>query len=1031
MKYYSFLIFIITYKLFPFDICNNITFKTEKNLDVVINTNKKKSLYIKSNNKRLSKELFLSLDNLVQNSIRGNIKSEDGSVLPGVTVLVKNSNIGSLTDFDGNYEIKASQGDVLVFSYVGFETKEIIISNTTTINLVLKEDINTLEEVIITGYGTQKKERLTGAAQNLKLKVITAVPRADLQESLQGNIAGVQVASNSGQPGASPDVRIRGIGSFESAFPLYVIDGFQTTDGKVITSLNPNDIKAISVLKDASATSIYGVRGANGVIVIETKSGVSGKTQISYSTQSGFSSSTIAKRFKPLNTSELQELLIEGVLNAGIENNNKNALNYLVDRGFNPNINTDWYDLNTQNGIYQQHNISIKGGSDKTRFYLSGGYFNQEGIIKNTQLERMNTRLKIDHEFTDKIKFDATIAYTKSIAKVRPGAGKFANPVRAIYRIRPDISPFNKDGTFNFSFNSTHNPVAQAKEEIRKNSTYRILAGAGLSYKLTEQFSLESLINMNQAFQDEFTRLPSGFGDGMPTGRGEQDSDFLFSWLFRNLVRYSIDKKKSSLNAFGGYELQKTRNKFSDLTVENIPDGLEDLANGSTPTVAKTKKKQNGLNSIFLNAEYSYDNTYLMSASIRRDGSSKFSDSNKYGIFWSFGLGWNIANESFMNSIGFINTLKIRSSYGINGNDPETGVFDLFKVNTYDGDPGLFFESVGNPNIKWELNKAFNIGLDYAFFTNRIHGSIDWYIRKTTDLLREKPIPAANGDGGNTIAENIGSMQNTGIEINITTRNVVSSKRGVNWTTNFNFSTNKNEIKKLNSTGKPIIRATSIITEGEDIRTFYLPKYAGVDPTNGKALWYIDDSRTQVTSNYKEAKQVIIGNATPDFYAGLRNTFSYRGVTLDFQFYTAWGGLVYDPWSTFTNSDGSRKLSSTGNVSRGTYERRWQKPGDVTDVPAFIYGNRQSGSSSQRSSRFVYDGSYIRLREVTLSYDLPTVSIQKLGLSNARVYIKGNNLYTYIKDDRLEKDPEAGSKGRLNQEIPISSTLFLGLDITF
>ncbi|WP_103068329.1 TonB-dependent receptor [Aquimarina sediminis] len=973
----------------------------------------------------------------VQNLVSGMIRNEDNFLLPGVNVVIKGTNNGTLTDFNGNYKIEAKKGEILVFSYVGFETKEVKVS-TNIINVILKEDISNLEEVIVTGYGIQKKSRLTGSVLNVSPNTINATPRAAIQESIQGNIAGVQVTSSSGQPGATPNVRIRGIGSFESAFPLYVIDGFQTKDSNVVASLNPGDIAAISVLKDAAATSIYGVRGANGVIVINTKSGISGKTQISYSVQSGLSAASVANRFKPLNTPELQELLVEGVQNAGIREDDIDALNFLKDNGFNPEVDTDWYDLLTRDALYQQHNLSIKGGGENTKFYLSGGYFNQEGVILASQFERMNTRLKIDHKFNERLKVNVNVSYNKTISKERPNSGFFANPVRAIYRIRPDISPYNEDGTFNFDFNGTQNPVAQAQKEIRKDIDHRILAGAGSSYRIIDGLTFESLINMNQTFQDEYIRLSSGFGDGRPSGRGEQDSNFLFSWLFRNLLKYNFNWNNNSLKSFGGYELQKVRDKFTDLTVENIPDGFEDLTNGSLFTLASTDKDQEGLNSVFLNAEYAYDNRYLVSGSIRRDGSSNLGKNNQFAVFWSVGLGWNIANESFMNWIGFVDDLKLRTSYGINGNDPETGIFDLFSVNDYNGNPGLIFTSLGNPNIKWELNKAFNIGLDYSFFNSRVNGSLDWYTRETTDLLRLRPVSAANGDGGepdidegNDIADNIGSMENTGFEFDITTKNIISNDRGFSWITKFNFTTNKNKITRLSDGGEPIIRGSRITAVGEDIETFFLPIYAGVDPQNGNALWYIDDSRTQITSDYNNASRSIIGNATPDFYAGLRNHFSYKGIALDFQLYTAWGGLVYDTWNRFTNSDGARRLSSTGNVSRGTFERRWRKPGDITDVPAFVYGNGQSGSPAFRSSRFVYDGSYIRLREVSLSYDFPLTSINKIGLSNVKVYVKGNNLYTYIKDKRLERDPEAGADGRLNQEIPISRTLFLGVDITF
>ncbi len=981
-------------------------------------------------------------DNALQNLIKGIVLAEDGLPMPGVNVIVKGTNTGTQTDFDGNYSIQANNGDVLVFSYVGYITQEYIIIDNKGTNITLVEDISSLEEVVVTGYAAQRKSRLTGSAINVKVESINSTPRAAIQESIQGNVPGVLVTASSGQPGATPNVRIRGVGSFTASFPLYVIDGIQTRDASIITSLNPGDIKTLSVLKDAAATSIYGTRGANGVIVIQTKSGEQGRPIISYSGQAGLSTPTVADRFKPLNTSELQELLVEGVQNAGIRDNDSDALIYLTDRGFNPDVNTNWLDLLTQDGFYQQHDLSIRGGSENTKYYISGGYFNQEGVIVGSQFERMNTRIKLDQRINNRINISANISYNKNISDIRPDGGAFANPVRSIYRIRPDISPFNDDGTFNFGFNSTHNPVAQAETETRRNITHRILAGTDLSFKILEGFSFESSINMNQAFRDDYIRLPAGFGDGRPTGRGNQDSDFLFTWLFRNMLRYNFVRGDHDITAFGGYELQKTRNKFSDIQVENIPDGFGDLNTGSLPVEASTNRRQSGLNSVFFNAEYAYGERYLVSGSLRRDGSSTFKDDNQYGVFWSVGLGWNLAKERFMDDVNFINDLKIRGSYGENGNDPIAGnensnsandnpyaVFDLFSINDYDGSPGLFFSDLGNPNLKWEVNKPLNIGIDYSLFSNRIQGSFDWYQRETTDLIRARPISSTNGDVD--IVQNIGAMENTGIELQITTRNIVSANNGFNWTTSFNFTTNKNKVTRLAGDGEPIIGTTRITAVGEDFETFYLPRYAGVNPDNGEALWFINDESNETTNNYGDAEQVIIGNATPDFYAGFRNTISYKGISLDFQLYSAWGGLVYDTWNRFTNSDGSRRLASTGNVSRGTYERRWQQPGDITDVPAFIYGNRQTGRSSQPSSRFVYDGSFVRLRDVTLAYSLPSKSIKNIGLSSARIYIKGNNLYTYIKDDRLERDPEAGSDGRLNQEIPISRALFLGLDLTF
>ncbi len=969
----------------------------------------------------------------IQNPIKGEVKGDDGAPLPGTNVVIKGTDKGALTDFDGKYEITANKGDVLVFSYLGFISKEITVGETDTINVTLQENVNILNEVILTGYTTQRKSRITGAAVSVKPDLIQGTPRAVLQESLQGNIAGLQVVSNTGQPGDNPTVRIRGIGSFGASPPLYVLDGLQVS-AATVASINPGDVVNISVLKDAAATSIYGARGANGVIVITTSTGKAGKSVVKYSTQTGFSTPTVAGRFKPLSTPELQELLIEGAINAGDANNESEALQYIVDEAnFNPDVNTDWYDEIIRTGNYTQHDLSISGGSEKTQFYLSGGYFKQQGVVQASDFERMNTRLRVNHQLNDRLSFDANLSYNKDVSNTRPSGGNRENPIWALYRARPDQSVFNPDGTFNLSFNNGNHPIALAEAETRRNIRHRILGGITSELKMGKGLSLVGLISTNTTFLDNFVRLPASFSDSAALeGIGSQETDILFDYTVRGLLKYDITlADRHNINAFVGYEVTKSRTKRTDIRVNRILDNFTDLANASLPITASTGRAKNGINSLFVNGEYSFDDRYLLSASLRRDGSSRFGEANQFGTFWSVGVGWNVAKERFMQGQNVFDDLKFRGSYGINGSDniAGNGFISRFGTNDYNDQQGFFFEQIGNPDLKWEENTVLDVGTDFSLFNSRISGSFDWYTRTTKDLLRDVPISATNGVL--SIPSNIGEMKNTGFEIELSSKNIVSNNNGFGWVTDLNFSKNENEVTKLANDNQPIINLSSIISVGEDINTFYLPVYAGVDPALGEALWYTDDTRTEVTNNYNQADQGIVGNTTPDFYAGLRNTFSYRGFSMGFQLYTAWGGSIYDQWGRFTNSDGSRATSNTGNVSQGTYERRWQQPGDVTDVPAYVFNNRQTGFSSQRSSRFIYDGSYIRLREAELAYTFPSEYIEKLSLSRLKVYVKGNNLWTYIHDDRLERDPEAGLGGTLFQNIPITKTLFLGLDISF
>ncbi len=962
--------------------------------------------------------------------VQGVVTGSDGLPILGATISIKNTTKGVTTDFDGKYSIEASSNDVLVFSYVGYQTTEITVGDQTTINVQLKESVTELEKIVVTGYSRIEKSRSTSSTQIIDPDEVRGAPRSALQESLQGAASGVNVISTTGQPGASPTVIIRGVSTFEGAGPLYVIDGYQTNDAQLITQLNPDDIETLQVLKDAAGLAIYGTRASNGVIVITTKKGRSGKMRINFSSAVGYNDPSTADQNRPLGTPELQELLQEGVINAGLASDDAAALDFLTSNGFDPTTNTDWYDLITQKGLFQQYNVSLSGGSEDVSYFISGGYQQQEGTIIASENERMNVRINLDIKGGDRFRLSPKISLAKNIRDVRPDGGAFANPVRSIYRIRPDINPFNEDGTYNFGFNNTHNPLAQAEQEIRQQIDYRGILSTNAEYDILDYLTVRSEIALNYSFVDNFTRRPEGFGDARELGDGTQVSNFLFTWNWRNLLVF--DKKwgdKHELDAFAGYEIVRERNKFSSFSAENILNGFEDLANATVFTAASTSKGISGLTSVFANAEYAYDRKYLVSASVRRDGSSVFSEENRYGTFYSVGLGWNMAREKFMQEIDWINDLKLRTSFGQVGNQNigNNLFISLFTGNDYNGNPGRFFSSFGNPLIQWETQNNLDIGLDFSFLNNRIQGSLNVYSQKNEDLLRDNfPISASNGD--TTIPANIGAIENRGVELSVTSRNIVSQNKGFEWTTNLNFTRNENEVTELGNNNEPILGATSILAVGEDVNTFYLPVYAGVDPANGRPLWYTDGSRTQTTYTYAEAEQAVIGSSTPDFIAGFRNSFFYKGFGLSVNLYYRHGGLIYDTWARFTNSDGSRRLSDTGNVNRGTYDRRWQQPGDVTDVPAFVYGN--ASQSNQSSSRFVYDGTYLRLRDLEFSYDFQSSLLEKIKLSALKVYVRGSNLATYRKDDRLERDPEAGISGRLDQEIPIPKTIVFGLNVS-
>ena len=994
--------------------------------------------------------------------ITGKVMNSKGETLPGVTIMEKGTKNAVASGFLGNYQISVKDNkSVLVFSFVGFSTKEVVVGSQSEINLVLAESVQELESVQIVSTGFQKiaRTKVTGAADNIDSRYFDNSNKIRLQESLQGSIAGLQVLSNNSHPQSTPQVIIRGVGSaFQDGVnvvglgaptsvlgnpavltpgsPLYVIDGVSTFDGSDLSSINGNDIKSITVLKDAAAASIYGARAANGVIVVETKSGKKGKAKVNYSSQVGVSD--FVSLGKSLNSSQLKELYVEGLINnptIGISTEAA-ALAFLAAPGtgliaYNPNQNTNWTKELTRQSIVTQHNLSISGGDNINQYYLSLGYLKNETGVKTVNFDRFSVRLKYDTKLSDKFKIGTNMGYSKTESDNYETGNSFYNPFRNIYRIRPDFKIYKDDGTYDVSYNSAVNPLGILTDETRNLITNDFRGAIDLVYEVIPHLTFENYISGDYKLTENYNKFPKYLGKGFNNSGisfGIQQNTNIFDWNARSLLRYDLKIGGSHhISTFAGIENNAIDTKISNVSVNNLRDGSETLDNGITVNTY-TKRNESAISSVFLNSDYDFQNKYLLNASFRRDGSSKFGSTKRYGNFYAAGLGWNIHNEDFMSKVNFINVLKLRASYGINGNDQ---IGDFNYTDTYDGTASyngenvITFSSAGNSSLGWEENATFNVGVDFSVFNNRLSGYFDYYSRNTSKLLYNLPTSALNGD--NFIFQNFGGMKNNGFEITLNTKNIVSQEDGFNWSTGITFTSNTNTITELKIDNS--VSGNYIRNVGDDFNTLYLYGYAGVDPQTGSELFYTDQTKAATTTDITKAVKYSQGKTTPDFYGSFTNTFSFKKFTLSAQFYSSWGGQVFETGGYLQNDNGNAGLRDYSNTSTYVYENRWQKPGDITNVPKYVYLNT---ASSTTSTRWLHDASYVRLKKVELSYDFSNKLLDNMFITKLRLYTGADNLWTYIKDKTLQNDPEIGGiTGSASFDAPLSTTVYFGLNVTF
>ena len=984
--------------------------------------------------------------------VTGVVKDVMGEPLIGANVVEKGrSTNGVITDFNGKFTLEVDESASLVVSYIGYLAQDIPTKGKGDFHIILKEDTNTLDEVVVTGYGDFKKATYTGSASVLTTEKLEALPVVSVGQMIESNIPGISVvAGTSSQPGAKTTLRVRGVASMNaSTEPLYVLDGVPIPSYDLsnftsmseaggmgfIETLNPADIESITVLKDAASASLYGAKGANGVVLITTKKGKEGKLRVNMAAKYGITD--FAYTYRPLmGGEERRELIHEGLVNFQLDKgvSEQEAQQYAdanIDQYAKrlPQGYSDWESALFKTGYQQDYNLSASAGNQNSSFIGSLGYTKQTGVSLNSEMERFTGRVDASNKYK-KVEFgmNASFSWTKN---VHLPEGKFYGS--AIYASKVNLTPstpiYNEDGTYASGYreNNGYNPILEAEVNDYYARTVRAMGTAKIAYNVWDNLKVSSVFTVDYSLtKDFFFQSPDGRDGATYQGRGRMQMTDRIRYTSQNNLTYSKTFGKHSVSAVTAFEVMKY--DYEDLYAAKKTYGQDintSLGNAADPIDADQKLQEDALMSYVASVNYSYDDKYYASFSFRRDGSSRLSPDTRWGNFWSLSASWRLSQERFMQPLkSVLSDLKLRASYGVNGNLPSSyyGYQSTYTTGAfYSGKPSPWESTLGNEELTWEKNYALNLGLDIGLFS-RVNVSLDWYTRTTKDLLMSKQLNSISGFS--SLLTNVGQMRNTGVKLEVRSNNIKT--KDFSWTTAFNLSHNKNKILKLADLPW-FVDGRYVRKEGYPFNTIYLREYAGVGPETGSALYY--DNQQDENGNYTKNKVTDPGQAspiplkdiTPTISGGFMNTFNYKFIDLSFNLSYSFGGYSYDNASYILQDDGYSVISNKSTEQR----RRWQKPGDITDVPRFVYGNKKGGNYN--SSRAIHSTDHIRLKSLILGLNAPKAWLQKLGIGNARIYFSGTNLLTWAAYDQY--DPEMS--GVVGFYTPPLKTYAFGLELKF
>lgn len=989
-----------------------------------------------------------------------------GDAMPGVNIQIKGTTFGVMADANGKYSFDISdQNAVLIFSFIGYRTKEVPVGGKSLVDVTLESEIAALDEVVVIGYGTVQKKDLTGSVGQMQANTIKDLPVARVDQALSGKLAGVQVLTTNGKPGESPLIRIRGVGSISAGSdPLYVVDGYPVDN---IQMLNPNDIETIDVLKDASATAIYGSRGANGVIIINTKRGKAGKSIVSFDTYFGWQK--LLKSIDFLTKEEQAQYYYDGVVNQNLDAGKSVSGDPLkwfyqvpqtimdVIEGRNT-TNTDAYDAIFRTAPQQSYNLSAKGGNETVKYAVSGEYMNQEGIVLSSNFKRYSLRTNLDAQLSKKlaIKFNLNTAYTTNNDIVESGGNGGGEGIVGSATTWQYYYPlYSEDGTYFSGYgqdatNNVWNPIATANEITRKSEQLRTLGNLNTEYKITDALKLNFMLGANTANRHYYYFIPKHVVfQNVAEGSDERSSGL--NWITETTLTYNKSFNNHNITGLIGYTTQKQTNGGNYVSSQSYPNNLIYTLNAVSNILYQGNSTQSEwtLISYLARLNYNYKNKYYLTASIRADGSSRFGQDKKYGYFPSAALAWRISDENFLKDVGFLNDLKIRTSYGETGNN-NIGNYAHIATISYESytlggaaTGGFAPSQFANSLLTWEKQRSSNTGLDASLFKSRVTFTIDYFKTLNHNLLLNVFVPLITGF--NTSLQNIGEVQNKGWEFTLNTRNFVGN---FEWTTDFNVSAFKNKVLKLGPEGAPIISGNNITQIGQPMGMFYGYITDGVFMTQAEIdagpKWApgtadvsrLGDIRFKDISGpdgvpdgvINTSDRTIMGSPYPDFYYGMTNSFTYKNITLSV---------------SLQGSVGNEILNSSDNMlyTRARYKQLsivkdyWKSESEPGDGVSPRPNNLPTGGLRQYSTRFLTDASYFKINNVNLSYSFSNQIASKLFLSSLRVYLTTSNpllitRYLYFNPE-VSNSSSSLTPGLLNYNYPIAKSFMIGINASF
>ena len=974
--------------------------------------------------------------------IKGTIvDSKTGEPVIGASVKVKGTKLAAVTDLNGEFELNTHANATLQISYVGFKETEVKASNGMKISL--EEDTESLEEVVVVGYGTQKKESLTGAMANIKGEKLKDITSATVENMLNGKVSGVYVAPGSGRPGSTGAIIIRGQTSINGATaPLWVVDGVIV--GNSAGDLNPDDIETMTVLKDAASTAIYGSEGANGVVVVTTKQAKHEKMSISLSAKAGLST---------LNRGNLEMMDGAEFYDYYKSFQNVESVNFPRWNEDLRNSNFDWFKLAKKTGSTQDYNLTLNGGSQNIQSMFTLGYFKEEGAVKGYDMNRYSTRIKVVYKPYEWLTIKPNISGSRTNDKDKQYS------VGAMYSMMPWDSPYDENGNLvpNYYAGWVNSKATNylndlAAGDYSTSTTYDLSGGLDFDIKIAPWLTFSSVNNYSyyNSQTHGYYDPKSSSGEGV-NGRTTEYNYTSTRRYTNQLLRFKKSWGKHNVNALLAYEFNDYEMKYTDVYATGFISGFEDFMTAAKPEMANGYRTAWAKQSYFTQWRYDYDSRYYGELSLRRDGRSNFGSNNRYGNFFSVSGAWNINNESWFKA-DWVDQLKLRAAFGSVGNVPTSlyPSYSLYSVGaTYNENPGALISQIGNKDLTWEKTYTTGVGVDASFWQNRLHATLDYYIKNTSNILYQVPVTGLVGV--TSIWKNIGKMRNTGIEL--TVGGDIIRTKDLTWNVTANISHNSNELRDLykqrdangNYVVKPVLisdgtsiagTAQRILEIGEPVDTYYMKEWAGVNPEDGKPQWYMDDANGNkvVTDSYSKASYYKCGKASPDVYGSFSTSLFYKNFDLQANFGYSLGGQIYSYYRQEFDSDGAY----AGDRNQMKLQKgwsRWEKPGDIATHPRAMYNNQDKGNLA--SSRYLESSDYLKLRSLTLGYNF---DLKKYGIQTLRLSVSGENLFTITDYSGVDPELPAGTndKGVLSvtntggtSVYPAVRKFMLGVNLTF